>query len=86
MKKIIALLLIMLALTGCSKAEVKSEPVEVSRFKRVEANFGSWQVLADKETGVMYAVSTGMYNGGTFTLLVDADGKPLIYKETPNDD
>ena len=28
----------------------------------------------------MYAVSLGYYNCGTFTLLVDADGKPLIYK------
>ena len=36
--------------------------------------------MADKETGVMYAVSCGVYNNGTFTLLVDADGNPLIYK------
>jgi hypothetical protein len=33
-----------------------------------------------KDTKVMYAVSIGSHNGGTFTLLVDADGKPMIHE------
>jgi hypothetical protein len=33
-----------------------------------------------KDTHVMYVVSLCTYNAGNFTLLVDADGKPLIYK------
>lgn len=37
--------------------------------------------MADKETGVMYAVSNGGYNSGTFTLLVDENGKPLIWED-----
>lgn len=83
-KKIIAILLAALLLTGCNVAKVenttkKPEPVNVSRFVQVE-NTITWEIVADRETGVMYAVSTGAYNGGTFTLLVDADGKPLIYK------
>lgn len=74
----------MLMTTGCvkvvEKAEsAKTEPVNASMFQEVE-NTGTWWVIADRETGVMYAVSRGMYNIGTFTLLVDAEGKPLIYK------
>ena len=30
---------------------------------------------------VMYAVSDGTYNHGNFTLLVDANGNPLLYGE-----
>lgn len=72
--------LILLLVTGCAMVESKTEqePVDVSRFERVE-HTGSWEIVADRETGVMYAVSRGMYNQGTFTLLVDADGKPLIW-------
>lgn len=76
---IITALIILLA-TGCAKVENKNEqePVDVSRFVRVEYT-AVWEIVADRETGVMYAVSRGMYNQGTFTLLVDADGKPLIW-------
>ena len=65
--------------TGCStvKNKTEQEPVNASRFERVEYH-GDWEIVADRETGVMYAVSRGYYNQGTFTLLVDADGKPLI--------
>ena len=76
---IITALTILLA-TGCAKVENKpeQEPVDVSRFERVEYT-AVWEIVADRETGVMYAVSRGIYNQGTFTLLVDADGKPLIW-------
>lgn len=76
---IITVLTIILA-TGCAKVENKTEqePVDVSRFERVEIT-AVWEIVADRETGVMYAVSRGMHNQGTFTVLVDADGKPLIW-------
>lgn len=80
MKKIVIALLALMFLTGCAKVEsAKKEPVNVSRFQVVEQT-STWRVVTDRETGVMYAVSNGGYNIGTFTLLVDADGKPLIYK------
>lgn len=81
MKRIIAIITVVLLLTGCSKVEKveKTEPVNVSRFMTVE-DMVTWEVVADRQTGVMYAVSLGSYNRGTFTLLVDADGKPLIYE------
>jgi len=81
MKRVILMIMLTAALvTGCAEVEsAQSEPVEVSRFMEVE-NSWNWRVVVDRETGVMYAVSNGSYNIGTFTLLVDADGKPLIWK------
>ena len=48
------------------------------RFSTLESNT-AYKIVYDKETCVMYAVSNGAYNGGTFTLLVDAEGCPLLY-------
>ncbi len=56
------------------------------RFIKVLAEggfFGSSEVWVDTETGVQYLWHlTG--NAGGLTVLVDADGKPLIYHKTPN--
>lgn len=79
MKKIIAIVLILLMLAGCAKTETVKEPKAVSRFMIVESN-GSWRVVVDSETRVLYAVSSGVYNHGNFTVLVDAEGKPLLWK------
>ena len=80
MKKAIFILLSAIMLTGCGRSAEDIAPLEIeSRFKCVETQM-HWEVLVDTETGVMYAVSTGLYNHGTFTLLVDKDGKPLIWK------
>ena len=74
----IAMIIMLLLSVGCAKVE-NAEAKETSRFVQVKIAT-SWRIVADKETGVMYAVSCGAYNNGTFTLLVDADGNPLIYK------
>jgi uncharacterized protein YxeA len=81
MKKIIIALLALMLLVGCTKVEEIEKPKaeNVSRFVTVETT-STWKVVVDKDTHVMYAVSYGGYNAGTFTLLVDADGKPLIYE------
>jgi uncharacterized protein YceK len=81
MKKIVIALFVLMLLTGCAKVEEieKTEAENVSRFMTVETT-SRWKVVVDKDTQVMYAVSNGGYNCGTFTLLVDADGKPLIYE------
>lgn len=79
MKKVIALLLILLMLVGCGKTKsAESEPGEDKRFVTLETRW-TYLIVADRETGVMYAVSNGTYNCGTFTLLVDSDGNPLIW-------
>lgn len=83
MKRVIlTIMLTAILATGCAKAETaqpKQEPEPASRFQRIEY-MGTWEVVVDRETGVMYVVSMGGYNQGTFTLLVDADGKPLIWE------
>ena len=41
---------------------------------------GYYSIVYDKETMVQYAISNGNFNRGTFVMLVDKDGKPLIYE------
>ena len=87
MKRIIGVILILVMLTsaaGCNRAVVEKEGeqasnVKVSMFVEVEC-MGSWRVVYHRETKVMYAVSSGYYNGGTFTVLVDENGWPLIWE------
>lgn len=40
-----------------------------------------YDVLYHKDTKVMYVVSKGYYNQGTFTIMLDAEGMPLLYEE-----
>lgn len=67
--------------TGCAKNEAESVAVEdtPSMFVEVE-RAGSWRIVYHKNTKVMYAVSFGTYNCGTFTLLVNADGTPMLWE------
>lgn len=80
MKKIIALMIVVLAMTliGCSEVEDKSS--DMSEFVIVECT-GTWKVVYHKKTKVMYTISDGTYNRGTFTLLVNADGTPMIWED-----
>lgn len=49
-------------------------------FEVVETN-QYFTVVYHKETKVMYAVSSNYsHNNGVVTLLVDENGKPLLYK------
>lgn len=79
MKRILLSIMAAVLLVGCARAEQDTlEPVNGSRFMTIESNL-KWRVVADRETGVMYAVSNGTYNLGEFEVLVDADGNPLIW-------
>ena len=83
MKKIIAILLICLILltfVGCQEVETDNKATSgKSMFVKVEvADY--WCVVYHKETMVMYAVSNGPKNYGTFTLLVDEYGMPLLWE------
>ena len=61
-----------------NKANETKEPTE--RMVIVES-LGNYCIIYDKYTKVMYSVSDSAYNRGAVTLLVDADGKPLLYTE-----
>ena len=67
--------------TACTMTPVASEEQELdyeSMFVIVEETF-SWRIVYHKYTRVMYAVSDSSYNRGSFTLLVDAEGNPLLW-------
>lgn len=71
-----------LALTGCE--DTVPEGVDVPRmsaspFATVYNGF-YYKVLFDRETKVMYTVSDGGYNRGTFTLMLNADGTPRLWE------
>ena len=44
--------------------------------------YGKLSVMYDKDTKVMYTISCDKDNGGYFTLLVNPDGSPMLYKES----
>lgn len=79
--KIILIILVLLSmlfiLVGCtttSNAETQRQFIEVS-------DEGYFKIVYHKKTKVMYSVSNVAYNFGNLTLLVDAEGKPLLYEE-----
>ena len=41
------------------------------------------EIWVDTQTGVQYFYHGGGYGGG-MAVLVDAEGKPLLYRRTPN--
>lgn len=85
----ITLLLLLFLLTGCGNtvgvqhSNGVDKPDRYSMFTVVEQT-ADWVIVYHNETKVMYTVSTGSYNRGTFTLLVDEEGKPLLYGDGIN--
>lgn len=84
MKKLLILLSISLVClvgcAGCNTYEHPSSDYNGSTFATLEVH-GGYYVVYNKQTKVMYVVSNGAYNEGTFTLLVNADGTPMVYEE-----
>lgn len=79
MKKLIIFLgATILCLCACNN--VTAYDKEYERFKTI-CKDSAYKVVYDVETKVQYVMSTGLYNTGNFTLLVDAEGKPLLYEE-----
>lgn len=75
----VALAVVMVVcLVGCSTVENENKK-DTSMFVCVETT-STWQIVYHKETKVMYAVSDSLYNYGIFTLLVDVDGKPMLWE------
>ena len=83
MKRVLvaSLFLVLLVFASCTATVEKSEnQQEASMFVQIEQT-NIWKVVYHKETKVMYAVSSGGFNSGNFTVLVNPDGTPMIYKE-----
>ena len=88
-KLMVVVLVVLMLLTGCG-AKMKKESDtknqdDVSMFVVLEVGV-TYKIVYHQETKVMYAISNGGYNAGTFTVMLDADGKPLLYKEDPDEE
>ena len=75
---------IVLMFAGCASTRAEAKEVDDvddgNTFILVDADYYCW-IVYHKDTKVMYAVSRSGYNAGTYTLLVNADGTPMIWKE-----
>ena len=89
MKKVIAILCICLLLTGCGKGQnnqegnnqQKENEQKKSEFVTIEDEW-NYKVVYHRDSKVMYVVSWGTNSQGIFTLLVNADGSPMVYTES----
>lgn len=72
-----------LGLSACSEqssvSAVESSTSLQAQFVRVYSCY-EYDVVYNAANRVMYAVSSGSSNAGTFTLLVNDDGSPMIWK------
>ena len=72
---------IVLMFAGCASTRAEAKEVEDGNtFILVDADYYCW-IVYHKDTKVMYAVSGSGYNAGTYTVLVNADGTPMIWEE-----
>ena len=74
---------IILTFAGCASIRAEAKEVEETgdgnTFVLVDADYYCW-VVYHKDTKVMYVVSRAPNNIGTYTLLVNADGTPMIWE------
>lgn len=87
MKRIIILMMLLLCLllTGCgvkmpTANDAATNDGDRSMFVLIE-NGVTYRIVYHRNTKVMYAISAGGYNSGNFTVMVDEEGKPLLYQE-----
>lgn len=71
----IFLIVLMISLSGCEGTSAAEE----SRMVLIDGSAWEYSIYYDKETKVEYIVKENGHGGTEFTLLVDADGKPLLY-------
>lgn len=84
MKKLLVMILFMLLLTGCSETSGSQDSNESNMFVCIQPSdlYHAYDVVYHKNTKVMYVVSHGANNLGTFTVLVNPDGTPMLYEES----
>jgi len=72
---IIVIISSLFILTGCTSSVSETEGLFV---KISDEQY--FYIVYQKDTKVMYSVSNWNYNRGNLTLLVDTEGKPLLYE------
>lgn len=68
----------LILLSGC-RTDINDNSEDYRFIKIYEK--GSVKIFYDKETKVEYAVRDNGHGGTSMTLLVDAEGKPLLYQK-----
>lgn len=86
---ILCCLLLSISLAGCGKDSyqdnedfIREVNIAGRSFKYIPGNikgFGKYAILVDKETKVQYLWDSDYHHGG-MVVLVDADGKPILYE------
>ena len=77
---IFVVLALCLSLCACGPSvQVESNVSNASMFVEVENNT-FWRVVYHRETKVMYVISQGTRNYGNFTVLLNPDGTPQVWK------
>lgn len=87
MKRVLAIILLIMIccfmLVGCGRKNDVTTTTELDRrFKIINDTndgLGYCNIIVDTETGVMYLFRGAGYRGG-LAVMLDADGKPLIYE------
>lgn len=74
----IMLVIVVLFFVGCNNTN-NSIKADDSVFITISYK-DEYQIVYDRETKVMYAMSDGNYNRGNFIMLVNADGTPKLYE------
>lgn len=74
-KLIAAILTVTLLIAGCESVNVDAEQDRM--MEKVEDEWG-YAIYVDKDTNVMYIKGSG--DGGTFTVMLNADGTPKIWQ------
>ena len=82
MKKTLCIILLALTMTlcGCEASQVPEKPLKANSMFIVVEEGTAYKVAYHKSTKVMYAISYGYSNGGTFTVMLNPDGTPMIWK------
>lgn len=81
-----ALAVLAVVLTGCSNSQSETMFGEIN-IKGEQSSFGlieeynGFDIIYDKETGVMYTMSNKSYAYGILTPLINSDGTPKIYQK-----
>lgn len=68
-----------LLMSGCSQHETEKNQQEENRLIVIDRCSNSYRIYVDKETMVMYLRTKQGY-GEALCVMVDADGKPLLWK------
>ena len=81
----LAFLLLVFCLSACETAEAEKIDDDRIVVAKIETEVGAYRIMfVDKETGVVYLFVKDGYGGG-LTVMVDENGKPLIWEGEPND-